>query len=538
MKKSNLFLVLSVTIFSVFALAGCNKAETSQMLSVTIGGEPASLDPALTNTSDTTGAYISHLLEGLVTLKSGGEVSGGVAETWSVNNEKTIYTFKLRGDAVWSDGKKVTAQDFKYAWLRVLNPQTASGWAQHMYYIKNGKQFNKGLISEEEVGITVVSDNELQVEMENPCVFFLALTTLQPYYPVRQDIIEQNKEKWTDNGHTYIGNGPYFLKEWSHNNYIELTKSNTYWNRNEVYIEDIKFHLLTDSNVAINAYEANDIDYVVNLIPINELERLREKKEIKSIRSTISRFICLNLESEILKDVRVREALSLALDREEMINILGINGTSAVSFIPYGFYNEIENKDFLEDSNSKDYIEKRSNIERAKQLLEEAGYKNGVGLPEIEFATNQSDINIMTAEVVQQQLKKLGINVRINAMEQTVFNNYRSTKQFDICIGGWWSEYPDITSYIYLFNSDDMNNCFNFNNQEFDYLYDCILEETDLAARYILLHEAEKIVMDTFVTLPLYYVNIDYLDKKNLGGIIYNSSVYINFSHAKGESDV
>lgn len=531
MKKKIVIIVLVILLVFSITLLGLNnnKFNTNKNeINVELGSEPNSLDPAISLTIDVR-SYLANLFEGLLVLDQDGSLKPGVAMDWKVNEENTEYIFYLRNDAKWSDGTEVTANDFKYEWLRVLNPETASGWASYLYYIKGAEAYNNGTGKPEEVGIYVDDDYTLRIEMENPCSFFASMTAIQPYYPAKESIIKEYGDSWTQNSDSYVTNGAYKLESWEHDLKISIVKNENYWNNNEVKLSKINFMLYSDSSAILNAFEANELDYVEDMLTSEEMEQV---SEIKLADFVNTKFLAFNLNSEVLKNIKVREALSIALDREEIAKMMGTQMEPLTGFIPYGFYNSDEQCDYTNDSNSSKYLSATANIEKAKQLLEEAGYKDGVGLDTITYLTNTSSSNMALAEVVKSQLAKIGANVEIQALESNVFNTYRKEKKFDIVAASWAAEYPDITSYLYGFKSTDLNNYSSFNDSNFDNLYNKIVSASNNEEKLKFTHQAENLVMNSYCVAPLYSEKACYIANDSIKGVYHDVTGCINFSRS------
>lgn len=530
----NKFLVFGSIIFFLLLAVGCyylinNNIQTTDVNispKIVLGSEPSSIDPAKSLTIDVR-SYLSNLFEGLVNIDEKGSINEGVAYEWSPNVNSTEYIFKLRDNAMWSDGVRVTANDFKYAWLRVLNPETASGWASYLYYIKGAEKYNNGTGSAEDVGIDVIDDNTLKVTLEKPCSFFISMTALQPYYPVRKDIIEKFGDRWTENANSFISNGAFRLNEWKHDLEISVIKNDFYWNKKHVELPEIIFKLFSDSSSILNSYEAGEIDYVGNILTAEEMKQI---SEIKTSSFIITKFISLNLNNNIFSDIKLRKAISIALDREEISKIIGGQASPLLSFIPHGFYNISEKKDYTEDSNHKNYLNKTSSINEAKLLLKDIDVKK---YGKIKYLTNTSSSNLILAEIIKNQLSKIGLDVEIVAVEKKIFNTYRKEKKYDIVAASWAAEYPDITSYLYGFKSSDLNNYSGFKNSEFDSIFNNIMSENNLATRFKMVHDAENLVMDSFAVIPLYYENSYYITSGNIKGYFYDVTGCLNFTKAR-----
>lgn len=510
MKKKLFVLVLGLLLISS-VLVGCNKTRDDS-ISIALGSEPNSLDPAISLTTDVR-SYISCMFEGLVNLDEEGNVCEGTADEWSVNQTNTMYTFHIRDDAYWSNGDKVIAEDYQYAWLRVLNPETASGWASFLYYIKNAELYNSGECSAEDVGIKV-NGSMLIVEMENPCAFFAAMTAIQPYFPVYKQCVEQFGESWANEPQSLISNGAYKLENWEHNLEINLTKNKSYWNEKQIRTNRLSFKLLENSSVAINAYEAGTVSYLENLLTADEMQQV---DEVETADFTVTKFLSLNFDRPKFQNVMVREAISIAFDREQLSLLIGDGATPLCSFIPYGFFNSLTSTDFRLDGISKEkYINERAEIKRAESLLEEAGYNKRNPLS-IDYLTNTSSQNIALAEIVKSQLSLVGIQVNIVALEAKVFNDRRASRDFDMVASSWAAEFPDISSYLYGFQSSDFNNYANYANSDFDELYATLIKDNS-DSRYSIAHAAEDIIMTDVAAIPLFAKDKAFISQNNIKG--------------------
>lgn len=509
-KKIKLLSICPMIFCLLLCLIGCAQKNMSNTPVIALGSEPNSLDPAISLTTDVR-SYITCMFEGLVNLDSEGNLVKGVACSWETNEDNTEYTFLIRDDAMWSNGEKIRAEDFKYSWIRVLDPQVASGWASFLYYIKNAEKFNSGECTAEEVGI-VANGNKLVVRMETPCAFFAAMTAIQPYFPVYKPTIDSNGVNWSNNAETYVSNGAFVLSEWKHDLRITVEKNPNYWDKERIKSEKIIFELIENNSLAINAYESKQLCYLESILTVDEMKQV---DEIEESAFTVTKFLSLNFLREKFADVRVREAIAIALDREQIAILIGDGATPLCSFIPYGFNNQ--GVDFRLDGTTKEmYFSKTANIKRAKELLNEAGYSVENSL-ELDYLTNTSSQNIALAEIIKSQLSNVGIKVNIIALESKVFNDRRVKRNFDIVASSWAAEYPDISSYLYGFRSTDFNNYASYNNAEFDKLYTQIVLDSS-KYRYLTVHQAEDMIMNDIAAIPLFAKNKTCITQNGFNG--------------------
>lgn len=518
------FLLSAVLLVSLCACGQSTSSSNNHEINVALGSEPNTLDPALSLTIDAR-SYLSHVFEGLTVLSENGIAEPGVAMSWTASNNNTKYTFFIREDAVWSDGSKVTANDFIYAWLRVLNPETASGWASYLYYIKGAEAYNNGKISAEDVGLTEENGN-LVVQLESPCSFFPEMTAMQPYYPVKQEIIDRVGDSWASSSEPLVSNGPYYVQEWKHDEVIRLEKNTSYWRKNTEQPDAINFFLMSDSSATMNAYESGLLDFTENILTNSEMAQL---DTVQSCDFTITKFLALNMKREIFSDLRVREAIAIAIDRAKLSEIVGGNCQPLLRWVPRGFINPVSNLDYQDEAEAKIYYNSNSDLEKAKQLLSDAGYPDGNGFPVLSYLTNTSSSNIQLAEAIKFQLQQLGITIKIDSYESKIFNEYRYKRDYDIVAASWASEYPDISSYFYGMQSTDINNYASFSSEDYDNLYLDALAISDISKRFECYHTLEDYAMSSFAFIPLYATSTEFIASNNLSGFYHDSTGCLHF---------
>ena len=504
--------LLGVAAVTLSSFSACGQKNESSV-NITLGSEPNTLDPTLNLPMDAR-SYISCLFEGLVNLDKNGSLTEGIAESWNSNSENTVYTFTIREDALWSNGEKITSEDFKYSWLRVLNPETGSGLASFLYYIKNAALYNSGEVNADEVGISTPDERTIVVEMESPCAFFDHMVATQPYFPVYRAYVEEYGVEWINSADSFVSNGAFVLKEWNHNQSIVLDKNPKFWNASEVKSDMITFELLDDSSVASNAFETKQLSYVENVMTYDEMAQISSVQEDDS---TVVKFLSMNLGREKFYNKNVREAITIALDREQIANYVGDGAAPLCSFIPYGFQNDALNCDFRKDGISPEqYVESKADISKAKKLLADAGYTDSNPL-KIDYLTNTSSQNVLLAEIIKSQLEQAGIDVNIVAVETKVFNDMRADRDYDVVASSWAAEYPDISSFLYEFQSHEFKNYAEYENPEYDALYAQLLQDSS-DSRMELVHRAEDMIMNDVAAVPLFMRNRSFITNDGLNG--------------------
>jgi oligopeptide transport system substrate-binding protein len=462
--------------------------------------EPPGIDPTISQGRTQSTIYAA-LYEGLVTVDESGSIIPGAAEKWERSEDGTQFTFYLRDGLKWSDGKDLTAKDFEYAWLRALQPETAStySWFVEMF-IKNGGAYASGEVGAEEVGVKATDDRTLVVNLNMPAAYFLQALLAGVWLPVRQDIVEANPEKWPFSAETAISNGAFKLTEYKIGSYIAAEKNPYYWNADAVKIDNVRFSFITDANTAYSAFLAGDVDGIAG-VPTTELVKiLTTDDRLYSYDQLAFSFLRLNTRSEGLSNPKVRRAINLAFDRKGYLDGLGnITSTPALGSVPSGLI--LDGKDFREVSGDNG-LAATAKIDEAKALLAEAGYPNGEGLPV--YRLHCADNMVKNAEILQQMLlTNLGIKTEIKPVDTKLNFPMMVEGKYDIAFGGWGGDYDHPMTFLELFTSTAYDNATGWGNPEYDELIEKARVATNEAEALDMMVQAEHILMDESPIVPV-----------------------------------
>ena len=541
-KLKKLCAVVMATVICTTALMGCggNKSGSTsgQSIIYNLGEDPETIDPTL-NTSLGAGTVILNAFEGLMTLNEKDEPVEGAAESMQVSEDGLVYTFKLRQDGKWSDGKPVTANNFKYSWLRALDKATAAEYSYQLYYIKNAEKFYNGEVSADEVGIKVIDDYTLEVTLEAPTTYFPELLTFATYAPLREDIVSADPEGWATKADTYISNGPFKLVQWDMKDQLVFEKNENYWDADKVKLDSLTYKLIGDETTAYSELKAGTID-VVDSVPTNEIEPGKEEGLVKILPKLGNYYMGINVGKQdsmkeeakkALSNKLVRQALNLAIDRQEIIDNVGKGDqVPAYSFVPEA----VPGKDGADFTTKQYYDPKdmKGNIEKAKELLKEAGYENGQGLPTFELMYNTEGSHKDVCQIIQQNWAEIGVKVELSNQEWAVFLNTRQQGHYEIARQGWVGDYNDPMTFLDLFVTGGGNNDCGFSNAKYDELIAAAKVETDANKRMDMLREAEDILMEEMPMLPIYYYTTVMAWNDNVDGIHVSKLGYKLFKDA------
>lgn len=558
MRKKLLASILALSMVASMALAGCGgskeaqtiddiktedtKVETTteepvadatvaQELTFVLSNEPDGIDPTVTNNSFAV-PFLCNCFEGLVTYDSNGEIVAGSAETWESNDDMTVYTFHLRDGLKWSDGSDLTAKDFVYSALRVLTPATTAQYL-NMYtdYIVGAQDFYEGNASADAVGIKALDDKTLEFTLVQPCSYFVDLVSMWAFDPVQEATVEANGDKWTTSPDTYVCNGPFKISEMNQGESVVLVKNENYWDAANVTLEKIKFRYITDTSTALTAYENNEVDGARS-IPSSDIARLKaENAGVKTVSNYGTVFYDFNCAKAPYDNPLVRKALSLAVDRRELIdNVAQVDGEPAYSFIAKGYV--LNGKDVLDGASTYD-LKENADVEAAKAALSEAGYPDGKGLPAIELSYYSDDNVKKIAEAIAEMWEKnLGVEVNITSADWSVFYDAVQSGDYGVAAMGWSADYHNPMTFLPLAYTDDVCNTFFYSNKDYDATVDAIKTEQDSTKLTELIVKADSIASGEYCCLPLYYKANTYLLKDYVKGVYMTTDGYYYFKEA------
>lgn len=521
--------VMTVSMVSgTVMMAAAEEAEGKQ-LSVQVGPDPETLDPALNSAVDG-GNMILHTFEGLLVLDQDGQLAPGQAESWETSEDGLTWTFKLREGLKWSDGSDLTANDFVYSWRRVCDPNTAAPYAETVLGMVEG--YDEAIEGNTEaLGVTAVDDLTLEVKLANPCTYFGELAAFATLSPVQEATVEANGDGWAVDASTYISNGPFMITEWIPGAYIVTSKNPNYWNADAIKLGSIKWNLIEDSNAAYSAYQNGEV-LMIKDVPTEEIPSLEGNEEfyVEPIIGTY--YISFNDQIEPFNDVNVRKALNLAVDREYVANTL-MQGTysPAQNFIGPG-WKDMDGTDFVENAPAEGYLPLNADIEGALAALEEAGYPNGEGLPVLTYSTNEAGYHKAVAEYLQSAWAEIGVTLEVEIVEWSSFTPLRRAGDFEISRNGWVGDYTDPSNQLELLFSTNGNNDGKYSNEAFDAAIETSRQTVDPDERSAALHEAETIMMEDYACMPLAYYNDFWLQSPKIEGSWHSANGYWYFMYA------
>tara|TARA_B110000003_G_scaffold68484_1_gene69605 strand:+ start:1445 stop:3112 length:1668 start_codon:yes stop_codon:yes gene_type:complete len=491
------------------------------------GTEPQTLDPQIA-TGVPESHIISAVMEGLV-LKNRKtlEPIPGVAESWDISADGTVYTFKLRDNARWSNGDTHTAHDYAWSWWRALQPALGNLYAYMLFPIKNARQYYEGDISDfNEVGVKALDDRTLQVTLSFPTPYFLQLLDHYSTYPVHKETIEkfgdadQRGTRWTYEGNL-VGNGPFQLVDWKINRRIVVEGNPHYWDANNVSLNKIVFIPIENIVTEERMFRAKQL-HVTSSLPADKISVYRAAKdpELRIAPYLGTYYYRLNVRKPQLQDPRVRRALAMTVDRQRLVDNITKGGQiPAYAMTPPGTMGYYPESDLKFDP------------EGAKRLFADAGYPDGEGFPPTEILYNTNEGHRKVAVALQDMWKKhLNIDIRLLNQEWKVYLDTESAGEYEISRAGWIGDYVDPNNFLDLFLCNGGNNRTGWCNEEYDRLIlDVAPSMSSPKERLEVFQKAENMLLNDMPIIPIYtYTSVQLVNSsvKNLDPNIMNAPAY------------
>jgi oligopeptide transport system substrate-binding protein len=475
--------------------------------------EPQTLDPAKAATTYEANILID-LFEGLVTPDARANIMPGVARSWQISDDQTVYTFELRPEATWSNGDPVTADDFVYSFRRLEDPATAAEYASMLYVVKNAEAVNAGDLAPEELGVRAIGTRTIEITLEAPTPYFLEMLMHQATYPVHRGAIERFGTDWTKPGNI-VSNGAFMLAERVPDDHLTIVRNPKFHAAAEVALDTVVYYPTQDRSTALKRFQAGEL-HSNDEVPI---EQLAELKQVLGDQLRVAPYLGVyyyhvDLRKEPWNNPRLRRAISMGLDREFIAHkVLGDAMLPAYGMVPAGIASY--------QPYSADYAE-MPQIDRqdeAARLLQELGYGPGSPLKlELRYDTSENNTNVGIA--IQEQLRPFGIEVSLlNTDAKSHYGHLDGGGDFDFARGGWVADYNDPESFLGIARRKSGMNSGRYDDSEFERLMDAAAASgAQPEQRMKLLAQAEKVLIDSHGLVPLLFLGTHNIVSPQLKG--------------------
>lgn len=533
--KKILSLAISMTLsISLIACGGAKNTSNNsgggqavasdKTLKVQFDVEVASMDPQIA-VDGTSFEAIAAVTEGLYSVNEAGSPILAAAESVDKSSDGLTYTFKIR-DNKWSNGTKVTANDFVFAWRRLADPKTASeyGFMISIAGIKNADDVLAGEKSVEELGVTAKDDETLVVELSHPVTFFESLLSFPSFFPVNEEFYKQAGDSFASSKDTILSNGPFKVSSFEPAaTTIELVKNEDYWDASSVKLDGIQFQVIKEAQQTMLSYQNGDLD--VATLSGEQVEQFKNDPEFKNVAAGYLWYISVNQKVQGLENENLRKALALSYDKEAIVNNILKDGSIVADFaIPKLLATGPDGKDFRETADTYLSTDKKKALEyynKAKEELGKEAFTYKMMVEDTESAQN-------VAQFIQSEIQTTlpGVTIELEVMPKKNRVERMQSGDFEAVLTRWGPDYADPMTYLDMWITDSPNNYGFWSNKE----YDAVIQSAkdgelalDPEARWEALKEAEKTVMDTAVILPVYQKGNAVMIKSNVSGVEHHS---------------
>ena len=458
------------------------------------------------------GAIMYDLFEGLVTRAPDGSIVPAIAESWTISEDGRVYTFRLNGNAKWSDGRQITADDFVWSYRRILDPLSGTRGASALFPVLNAWGISLGEKPVDDLGVKAISPTTLEITLDGPAPYFIHLLASYSNAPVPRHAIEKHGRKWTQPGNM-VTNGAYVLSKVVTNTYYQLVKNTHYHGADRVSIDEVFYYPVPSPTTSLKRYLAGELDVILN-IPSNQYESLRKDRpqEFRLARGIGLCYLVINNTLPPFDDVRVRKALSLSIDRDVIVEkLLRTGDEPAYSVVPNAIWgNPGEPPGFSSMTQDERWAE-------ARRLLAEAGFNRGNPLRfTFNFAPVEKDRRLAVA--YRSMWQQAGIDAELETAGARDLMNRAASRDYQVMRLTYYSIFPDPVSFFALVRGDSFRNYSGYSNTDINerlVIADTIRSPEERTAY---LREIEQRVMGDFPVIPTYFQSRAFLVNQRVQG--------------------
>jgi len=489
-----------------------------QELKMGLTAEPPALDISK-GTSVISASFVNAIYEGLYRADKDGKLTLGVAKDMpKISADGKTYTIELKGDTKWADGQPVKAQDFVYSFQRTIDPATKAQYSFMVAWLENGPDIQAGKKPPTELGVKALSDTTLEIKLDHPIPFFTELLAFPTFYPQRKDLVEKFGDKNGADADKVLGNGPFKMTEWNHEQNLTLVKNDTYWDAANVKLTKVTFNIVKDAATALNLYETKAIDYTS--ISGDNIKLYEGKPDMVTKPELVNAYLMFQQKKHPeLANANIRKALTLAIDRKAYVDTILKNGSvPATGLVPNG----------TKDGNGGDFRKLSGDLmppfdpAKAKEYLAKGLQELGISkLPKFKLMTDDTSGAKKSMEFILSQWKEnLGYEAEGEPVPSAVRWDRSANHDFDIVVALWGADYNDPSTFLDMWYIDSQFNEGDWKNEEYTKLVLAAQTELDKAKRAKMLADAEKILIDDMGVGPLYFRSTKYLIRPNVKNLI------------------
>lgn len=531
MKTKNIFFIVSALVISGF-ITSCEKPKSThsshkneQAITINIVAEPQALDPRKARSLGDIN-LVKAFNDGLTRSNKEGETTLALAEEIKKSSDGKTYTIKLK-NATWSNGDPITSKDFEYAWKEALSPNFPSDNAYQLFVIRNAKAIKEGLLPANLLGFSILDDHTFTVSLEKPIPYFDKLLSLPIFFPVNEKVAAKD-QTWAKNATNYVCSGPFVLVDWKHHDKIIAKKNKKYWDKDQVQLKQINM-IMVSEDTELSLFEKEEINWVgspFSSIPVDAVESLEKDEKIEAQPALGTFFVRTNTENKLLKNSNVRKALAYSINRKEIVQHI-THGTQVPStgLVPISM--NLQSKPYFEDGN------KGQAQELFTRGLEEEKLKKE-DFSQIKLIYTPSVRTKRIAETIQQQwFETLGISIQLQPLEQKVYFDSVSNKNYDLACGSWIADFNDAINFLEVFKTKSTGTN-NTNWESPNYLRaitDSYYAQNE-NERVEYLKTAEQIFIDEMPAIPVFNYQMIYMKDSKLKDSLLTKEGHLDFKFA------
>ena len=475
------------------------------------GGEPDSLDPSRAEGVQAFNV-ITDLYEGLLSLDANGDIVPGVAESWTVSSDGLTYTFELREDARWSDGTAVTAEHFVAGIRRALAPETASAFAALLYSIDNAEAVAQGDLPAEALGVRARNERRLEIQLHTPAPYLPSLLTLPTAMPFLDD--GGGDDGRFSRPDRFVGNGPFLLAGWDPGDHIRLRKNPLFREADQVAVDEVRYYPIAEPLTELNMYRANELD-ITFAVPGSHVQQLRESHgdELRITPLLALYYLAFDLSEAPFDNAAVRQALSMAIDRDVLVRVTGRGEQPAYGLVPDGV------NGYTPARLAWATQPPQARLAKARELYAQAGYSAAEPL-EVTLTYDAADIHETIAVAVSEMWRKnLGVEVRLDKREWKYFLATRDNRdEWQVMRFSWVGDFDHPAAFTDIFRASSPQNLPGYSSQRYDELLSQAEDSVDRDEQMRLYAAAESVLLRDSPIAPLYFYVSKHLVSPEIAG--------------------
>lgn len=527
MELNKYFRTTIILVISILILSSCSQnkgmySDEGQVFRKVIPQDMTTLDTAMI-TDSVSNDIAEQAFEGLFSLDKNDKATLAIAKNMPKKSKdgKTLI-FDLKENAKWSNGDDVTANDFVYAWRKVVNPKTGSEYAYIMTDIKNADDINAGKKPVESLGIKAINKHKLEIQLNRPIPYINELLTLSTFYPQNEKISKKYGEKYGTKVEKTVFNGPFKVDKWKHEDKILLSKNNNYWDKKNVKLEKVNYKVLKDKQVGASLYETGSIDDT--LITADQVNKYKDSPALKKRITSGNFYIKLNQKKvKEFSNKNLRLAIARSINKQGYVDAVKNDGSSPSNTLTAKGVAKVEgDKDYTSTINSPlDFNPKlaNENWQKAKKELK---------IEKFTFTMNTEDTPDakISAEYIKSQVEKNlpGITLKIKQLPFKQRIALETKMNYEASLSGWGADYSDPTSYLGTMTKDNPQNNTGWNNTSFDNSYN---EVNGKLLKYIdkrneTMKNMEELLVSDAPIAPIYQKGEAHLTNSQVKGLIYH----------------